>query len=59
MVRYDLVVKRGDVIGNGNEQVNILRLKMRNRLWCQNKVYRGPWIDERIEYVCEMNNKIK
>ena len=24
-----------------------------------NKVYRGPRIDERIEYVCEMNNKIK
>jgi len=28
-------------------------------IWYQNKVYRKPRIDERIEYVCKMNNKIK
>jgi len=28
---------------------------MRNRVWYQNKVYRWPRIDERIEHVCEVN----
>jgi len=46
-------------MGNGNEQVNILRLRMRNRVCYQNKLYRWPRIDERIEYVYKMNNKIK
>jgi len=59
MVRYDLVVRKGDVIGNGNEKVNILRLRMRNKVCYQNKLYWWPIIDERIEYVCKVNNKIK
>jgi len=32
---------------------------MSNRVCYHNKVYREPRIDERIEYVCKMNDKIK
>jgi len=32
---------------------------MRNMVWYHNKLYIDPRIDEKIEYVCEMKNRIK